>query len=187
MRIVAAKATFARGISLPIRRRVAGNCRAHGELLWTDIDGDIGASVLSGGVFCFCPDTKANEAIYWRFLLNVTNSWLTCENSAPVGLSLFLPLTSCKFHFRYRFSCHMCCYPTLFETQTLHSSLPRCVDALRRCWISLLRMNMRAQSAVWTYYPIVRFEVYPAVTMKNRILWDVTPCGSCKNQRFGGT
>jgi hypothetical protein len=22
--------------------------------------------------------------------------------------------------------------------------------------------------------------------MKNAVLWDVTPCGSCKNRRFGG-
>jgi hypothetical protein len=29
----------------------------------------------------------------------------------------------------------------------------------------------------------VRFEVFTAVT----IFWDVTPCGSCKNRRFGGT
>jgi hypothetical protein len=26
-----------------------------------------------------------------------------------------------------------------------------------------------------------------AVTMKNAVFWDVTPCGSCKNRRFGGT
>jgi hypothetical protein len=24
------------------------------------------------------------------------------------------------------------------------------------------------------------------VTMKNAIFWDVTPCGNCKNRRFGG-
>jgi hypothetical protein len=23
--------------------------------------------------------------------------------------------------------------------------------------------------------------------MKNDVFWDVTPCGSCKNRRFGGT
>jgi hypothetical protein len=23
-------------------------------------------------------------------------------------------------------------------------------------------------------------------TMKNGVFWDVTPCGSCKNRRFGG-
>jgi hypothetical protein len=33
----------------------------------------------------------------------------------------------------------------------------------------------------------VRFEVFTAVTMNNGVFWDVTPCGSCKNQRFGGT
>jgi hypothetical protein len=34
---------------------------------------------------------------------------------------------------------------------------------------------------------VVRLEVFPAVTMKNGVFWDVTPCGSCKNRRFGGT
>jgi hypothetical protein len=33
----------------------------------------------------------------------------------------------------------------------------------------------------------VGFEVFTAVTMKNGVFWDVTPCGSCKNRRFGGT
>jgi hypothetical protein len=33
----------------------------------------------------------------------------------------------------------------------------------------------------------VRFEVFTAVTTKNGVFWDVTPCGSCKNRRFGGT
>jgi hypothetical protein len=30
-------------------------------------------------------------------------------------------------------------------------------------------------------------EVQSIVKMKNGIFWDVTPCGSCKNRRFGGT
>jgi hypothetical protein len=25
------------------------------------------------------------------------------------------------------------------------------------------------------------------LTMQNGVFWDVTPCGSCKNRRFGGT
>jgi hypothetical protein len=33
----------------------------------------------------------------------------------------------------------------------------------------------------------VRFEVFTAVTMKNGVFWDVTPCSSCKNRRFVGT
>jgi hypothetical protein len=34
-------------------------------------------------------------------------------------------------------------------------------------------------------YVHVRFEVFTAVTLKNGVFWDVTPCGSCKNRRFG--
>jgi hypothetical protein len=34
---------------------------------------------------------------------------------------------------------------------------------------------------------IVRFEVFTAVTMKNAVFWDVAPCRSCVNRRFGGT
>jgi hypothetical protein len=33
----------------------------------------------------------------------------------------------------------------------------------------------------------VRFEVFTAVTKKNGVFWDVTPCGSCKNRRFGAS
>jgi hypothetical protein len=33
----------------------------------------------------------------------------------------------------------------------------------------------------------VRFEVFTAVTMRNGVFWDVTPSGSCKNRRLGGT
>jgi hypothetical protein len=32
----------------------------------------------------------------------------------------------------------------------------------------------------------VRFEVFTAVTMKNAVFWDVVPCRSCVNRRFGG-
>jgi hypothetical protein len=29
---------------------------------------------------------------------------------------------------------------------------------------------------------------YPSIScMKNGVFWVVTPCGSCKNRRFGGT
>jgi hypothetical protein len=31
---------------------------------------------------------------------------------------------------------------------------------------------------------LVRFEVFTAVTLKNAVFWDVTPCGSCNNRRF---
>jgi hypothetical protein len=37
---------------------------------------------------------------------------------------------------------------------------------------------------------ILLMGMYSTVTMqyvKNGVFWDVTPCGSCKNQSFGGT
>jgi hypothetical protein len=40
---------------------------------------------------------------------------------------------------------------------------------------------------VSTILLLVRFEVSTAVTMKNGVFWDVTPCGYCKNRRFGET
>jgi hypothetical protein len=36
-------------------------------------------------------------------------------------------------------------------------------------------------------FVFVRFEVSTAVNMTNGVFWDVTPRGSCKNRRFGGT
>jgi hypothetical protein len=32
----------------------------------------------------------------------------------------------------------------------------------------------------------VRFEVFMVMTMKKSVLWDVTPCGFCKDQRVRG-
>jgi hypothetical protein len=39
----------------------------------------------------------------------------------------------------------------------------------------------------WTESVIVIFEVFTAVIMKNGVSWNVTPCGTCKSRRFGGT
>jgi hypothetical protein len=66
------------------------------------------------------------------------------------------------------------------------SQLMQCCRMVLRCafveipevWKCALKMNI-----IWA----VRFEVFTAVTMKNGVFWVVTPCGSCKNQRFGGT
>jgi hypothetical protein len=38
----------------------------------------------------------------------------------------------------------------------------------------------------WIHLAQVTVEVF-TVTMKNGVFWVVTPCGSCKNRRFGGT
>jgi hypothetical protein len=40
---------------------------------------------------------------------------------------------------------------------------------------------------VLTILFFVRFEVITVVTMKNAVFWDVAPCRSCVNRRFGGT
>jgi hypothetical protein len=45
----------------------------------------------------------------------------------------------------------------------------------------------KTQNIIFNYNHVVRFEVFTAVTMMNGVFWDVTPCGSCKNRRFGGT
>jgi hypothetical protein len=38
-----------------------------------------------------------------------------------------------------------------------------------------------------SYMYSVKFEVFTALIMKNGVLWDVTPCRSCRYRRFGGT
>jgi hypothetical protein len=35
-------------------------------------------------------------------------------------------------------------------------------------------------------YNVVKFEDFTAVTAKNGVFWDVTPCVSSENRRFGG-
>jgi hypothetical protein len=49
------------------------------------------------------------------------------------------------------------------------------------------KINVAVIIRVLNTFIFVRFEVFMAVTMKNGVFWDVTPCGSCKNRRFGGT
>jgi hypothetical protein len=47
------------------------------------------------------------------------------------------------------------------------------------------RCNLFNKSSM-RYFHCVRFEAFTAVTMKNGVFWDVTPCASCKNRHFGG-
>jgi hypothetical protein len=51
---------------------------------------------------------------------------------------------------------------------------------------SLLSRYLPRWSCVTCAY-FVRFEVSTAGTVKKGVFWDVTPCGSCKNRRFGGS
>jgi hypothetical protein len=52
----------------------------------------------------------------------------------------------------------------------------------------IVMMEFIGMGFVWAYNWVYwRLEVFTAVTMKNRVFWDVMLCGSCKNRRFGGT
>jgi hypothetical protein len=53
-------------------------------------------------------------------------------------------------------------------------------ESLKFCYLS-------SGASFWSWHTNVRFEVFTAVTMKSDVFWDVMPCGSCKNRRFGGT
>jgi hypothetical protein len=48
-------------------------------------------------------------------------------------------------------------------------------------------IHMQQKNLVTKAVYYVRLEVFTAVTVKNGVFWVVTPCGSCKNRRFGGT
>jgi hypothetical protein len=37
------------------------------------------------------------------------------------------------------------------------------------------------------FVPLAKSEIFTTMTMKNAVFWELTPCDSCKNRRFGGT
>jgi hypothetical protein len=41
-------------------------------------------------------------------------------------------------------------------------------------------LNKKATHKFYEHYIYLRLEVFTAVTVKNGVFWDVTPCGSCK-------
>jgi hypothetical protein len=47
--------------------------------------------------------------------------------------------------------------------------------------------ELRMETEHTHMFSFVRLEVFTALTVKNGIFLDVTPCGSCRNRRFGGT
>jgi hypothetical protein len=47
-----------------------------------------------------------------------------------------------------------------------------------RIWLNKRAIN---------YYIATCSKTATIVNLKNCVFWDVTPCGSCKNRRFGGT
>jgi hypothetical protein len=48
------------------------------------------------------------------------------------------------------------------------------------------RENLKSYIAIVVVTLIYRSHKHTDL-MKNGVFWDVTPCGSCKNRRFGGT
>jgi hypothetical protein len=60
---------------------------------------------------------------------------------------------------------------------------------LRGRWFHIVVLNVHTptENKIADSFYYVGFEVFTAVTMKNAIFWDVMPCGSCENRRFGGT
>jgi hypothetical protein len=73
----------------------------------------------------------------------------------------------------------------LHENKPISYFSPRIVLMLwaENCWYSTSSGVIKTTEFLW----YERLEVFRAVTMKNGVLWHVTPRGSCKNQCFGGT
>jgi hypothetical protein len=61
----------------------------------------------------------------------------------------------------------------------------RGVKARRK--IKMAVQNGPHMSTFQKNYQDVRFEFFTAATVKNAVFWQVTPCSSCENRRFGGT
>jgi hypothetical protein len=55
------------------------------------------------------------------------------------------------------------------------------LEQLHNWWFSRMFHLHGVSSLIISY----RVEVFTAVTMKNAVFWDVTPCGPCKNRHFG--
>jgi hypothetical protein len=53
-------------------------------------------------------------------------------------------------------------------------------------WIGVAQDKDQWRALVRTIMNYVRFEDFTVVTMKNAVFWDVAPCSSCVNRRFGG-
>jgi hypothetical protein len=49
----------------------------------------------------------------------------------------------------------------------------------------LQKMNILSRH--WSPWKGINKSQQECLCMKNGVFWDVTPCGSCKNRRFGGT
>jgi hypothetical protein len=78
-------------------------------------------------------------------------------------------------------------FRTIPQQRRLYSSLSPSVYAQMQRYVRIHNNEDHFVLALKTANGLVRFEVFRAVTMQNGVFWDVTPCGPCKNRRFGGT
>jgi hypothetical protein len=69
----------------------------------------------------------------------------------------------------------------------LEPSVPRRKTRCYNLCITVRTERLKGKEAYASTMTSVRFEAFTALKMKHSVLWDVTPCGSCKNRRFGGT
>jgi hypothetical protein len=64
-------------------------------------------------------------------------------------------------------------------------------DVSEEHWASFIRVTriceLGTMLTVTLYFIAVCAGCYLGLTLKNGVFWVVTPCGSCKNRRFGGT
>jgi hypothetical protein len=96
-------------------------------------------------------------------------------NTSPPYAGLSVDRSACYLLYGYSFG------NSSFDPEIRGQILLRNISRLQR------KTRYHIPGGGNTQRKIVRFEVFMAMTMKNGVFWDVTPCGSCKNRRFGGT
>jgi hypothetical protein len=60
-------------------------------------------------------------------------------------------------------------------------------DQLLIRFSAFVRHWRKSENKIRQYFSCVKFEVFTAVTMKNGVFWDDTPCGSCIQEPHGVT
>jgi hypothetical protein len=110
------------------------------------------------------------EVLVWKWtpLKNTSALWTLRRNGSAFGTSVVTAQAHELWLLRRRTSCGYCAGAQVVVTAQAHE-----------LW--LLRRRTSSHQ-----FKCVRFLVFAAVTMKNVAFWDVTPCGSYKNRRFGG-
>jgi hypothetical protein len=86
------------------------------------------------------------------------------------GIAVQVPMGDRNIHFL------MHSRPSLGPTSYLSSG----------CWV-VLSWGQRGREAKLTHLQLYHTPRKPGYIMKNDVFWDVTPRGSCKNRRFGGS